>query len=75
MVPNFFMQTSTQLLGPNNFPFNRLVMIFQSITENQVTLSVNLLSQVHNYVYLYYISVKVISKVNILIGYKPLKIV
>ena len=48
-----------QLLGPNTFPFSRLVMIFQSIIDDEVTLSANLISQVPiPVVYLYYVPCK-----------------
>ena len=55
-----------QLLGPNTFPFNRLVMIFQSIIDDQVSLSAHLISQVPA-VYLCSYGVKIACKDDITI--------
>ena len=41
-----FIQICTQLLGPNTFNFKCLCIIFKSICDDEVEISVDLLSQV-----------------------------
>ena len=41
-----FIQICTQLLGPNTFNFRCLCIIFKSICDDEVEISVDLLSQV-----------------------------